>query len=90
MIHAPRWPPSSVFGIVLLTASLSAQSGGFLVLQTNAAGDNIHLIDAATNKVVGRDHGIEVPHGARRRAGRQPLLLQQRAEHTLDVVDARR
>ena len=33
------------------------------IIQTNAAGDNIHLIDPATNKVVSVIHDIEVPHG---------------------------
>ena len=33
------------------------------IIQTNAAGDNIHLIDPATNKVTGVITDIEVPHG---------------------------
>ena len=33
------------------------------IAQTNAAGDNIHLIDPDTNMVVGVIHDIEVPHG---------------------------
>ena len=33
------------------------------VIQTNSAGDNVHVIDPATNQVVGVIQGIEVPHG---------------------------
>ena len=33
------------------------------MLQSNSAGDNIHVIDPATNKVVGTIEDIEVPHG---------------------------
>src|SRR5262245_35317062 len=34
------------------------------IIQTNSAGDNVHLIDPATNKVVGIIRGIEAGHGA--------------------------
>ena len=34
------------------------------IIQTNAAGDDVHIIDPATNKVVGHITGIEVGHGA--------------------------
>ena len=33
------------------------------IIQTNSAGDNIHIIDPATNKVMGEIKGIEAPHG---------------------------
>jgi YVTN family beta-propeller protein len=33
------------------------------VYQTNSAGDQVHVIDPATNKVVQTIQGIEVPHG---------------------------
>ncbi len=34
------------------------------IIQTNSAGDNAHLIDPVTNKVVGEIKDIEVNHGA--------------------------
>src|SRR5262245_21377557 len=34
------------------------------IIQTNSAGDNVHIIDPATNKVVGIIGGIEAGHGA--------------------------
>ena len=34
-----------------------------LIVQTNAAGDNIHLIDPTSNTIVGEISGIEVNHG---------------------------
>jgi len=34
------------------------------IIQTNSAGDNVHVIDPVTNKVVGVIEGIEVNHGA--------------------------
>jgi len=49
-----------MLGLLLAAASLSA---AVRVLQSNAAGDNIHVIDPATNLVVGTIEDIEVPHG---------------------------
>jgi hypothetical protein len=42
----------------------SAPHGKVRIIQTNSAGDNVHIIDPATNKVVGTITGIEVGHGA--------------------------
>jgi multisubunit Na+/H+ antiporter MnhF subunit len=47
---------------VLLAVPLTAAS--VRIIQTNSAGDNVHVIDPATNKVVGVIEGIEVSHGA--------------------------
>ena len=33
------------------------------IVQTNSAGDNVHLIDPATNTIVGEITGVEVVHG---------------------------
>ena len=41
----------------LLVLPLTASSGRVIIMQTNAAGDNIHLIDPATNTVVGEIKG---------------------------------
>ena len=46
------------------------------IVQTNSAGDNIHIIDPVTNKVVGEIKGIEAPHGLAVAPGRQPHLRQ--------------
>jgi YVTN family beta-propeller protein len=59
------------------------------VLQTNAAGDNIHVIDPATNTVVGMIEGIEVPHGAAIAPGGSRIYVSDEALRTLDVVDSK-
>ena len=41
----------------------TAQAVDPLIVQTNAAGDNIHLIDPTSNTIVGKISGIEVNHG---------------------------
>ena len=43
--------------IVLCTIALSAQNK-VRIIQTNSAGDNLHIIDPATNTVVGAITGI--------------------------------
>jgi YVTN family beta-propeller protein len=58
------------------------------IVQTNAAGDNIHLIDPVTNRVVGVINDIEVPHGTTSSPDGLRLYFTNEARHTLDVVDA--
>ena len=58
------------------------------IIQTNAAGDNIHVIDPATNKVVGVIHDIEVPHGITAAPDGTRLYFTNEALHTVDAVDA--
>ncbi len=59
------------------------------IIQTNAAGDNTHLIDPLTNRVVGIVQGIEVPHGITTAPDGSRLYISDEALHTLDVVDAK-
>ena len=49
--------------IAIAVPLVAAAAGKPRVLQTNSAGDNVHVIDPATNRVVGIIEGIEVPHG---------------------------
>ena len=74
-------------GIVLCAAPLAAQK--VRIVQTNAAGDNVHLIDPGTNKVVGIIEGIEVSHGAGVAPDGSRIYVSDEAESTLDVVDAK-
>jgi YVTN family beta-propeller protein len=59
------------------------------IVQTNSAGDDVHVIDPATNKVVGRITGIEVGHGAAAAPDGRVIYVSNEAASTLDVVDAR-
>src|SRR5215470_17855302 len=64
--HVLRGGLAALAGIVLCTVSFSsadAQQSKLRIVQTNSAGDNVHIIDAVTNKVVGEIKGIEAPHG---------------------------
>jgi len=59
------------------------------IIQTNSAGDDVSVIDPATNKVVGTIHGIEVNHGASVAPDGKHLYISNEGESTLDVVDAK-
>ena len=48
---------------VLAFAPLSVHASTALVYVTNSAGDSIHVIDTATNKVVQVIKGVEAAHG---------------------------
>jgi YVTN family beta-propeller protein len=77
----------TVMLVVTLSVSLSAAT--VRIVQTNSAGDNIHLIDPATNKVVGEITGIEVNHGAAVTPDGGRFFFSNEAEHTLDAVDGK-
>jgi len=73
---------------VVLVAPAAAGSKA-RVFQTNAAGDDVHVIDPATNKVVGVIHDIEVPHGVVIAPDGSKVYVTQEPTKTLDVVDAK-
>jgi YVTN family beta-propeller protein len=58
------------------------------VLQSNAAGDDIHVIDPATNEVTGRIEGIEVPHGVVIAPDGRRIYATNEGMTTVDVVDS--
>jgi YVTN family beta-propeller protein len=64
-------------------------SGKVRILQTNSAGDNVHIIDPSTNTVVGQIPGIEVGHGAAAAPDGSRIYISNEADSTLDVVDGR-
>src|SRR5262249_31721928 len=72
-----------------LVVALSLTAGVVRVLQSNAAGDNIHVIDPATNQVVGVIEDIEVPHGVAVAPDGSRIYVTDEALRTLDVVNAK-
>src|ERR1700674_2984512 len=72
---------------LLLALPLAAST--VRIIQTNSAGDDVSIIDPATNKVVGTIHGIEVNHGAAAAPDGSRYYISNEAESTLDVVDAK-
>src|SRR6266566_750510 len=90
--HAFRGGLAALAGVVLCTMSFSpaaAQQSKLRIVQTNSAGDNIHIIDAATNKVVGEIKGIEAPHGVAVAPDGSRIYVSEQADRTLTVVDGK-
>ena len=57
------------------------------VVQTDSAGDNVHVIDVATNAVVGIIEDIEVPHGATIAPDGSRIYITNESLSTVDVAD---
>jgi YVTN family beta-propeller protein len=81
--------PFVCLAVVLLVVLEGAATDKVLIVQTNAAGDNIHLIDPVTNTVVGEITGIEVPHGVTAAPDGTRLYVTNESQETVDVVDGK-
>ena len=72
---------------LLLMAPLAYAQGQVRILQSNAAGDRVHIIDPTTNKVVAEIPGIEVAHGITNSPDATRIYVSNEADSTLDVAD---
>jgi DNA-binding beta-propeller fold protein YncE len=59
-----RYVRHFVGAAVLTVVAAGAVSAQVRILQTNSRGGNIHLIDPATNTIVGEITGVPINHGA--------------------------
>src|SRR3984893_18003828 len=87
-----RWCLTVLAGIVLCTVSfslLAAQEQKLRIIQTNSAGDNIHIIPPVTNKVVGEVKGSEASHGVAVAPNGSRIYISEEADKTLTVVDGK-
>jgi DNA-binding beta-propeller fold protein YncE len=83
---------AALAGIVLCTVSccvVSAQQSKLRIMQTNSAGDNIHIIDVATNKVMGEINGSEAAHGVTVAPDGSRIYVSEEAGDTLVVLDGK-
>src|SRR6185369_11880890 len=90
-LRSLKYPAMKTKPFVLLGALLAAtalvDAATVRIVQTNAAGDSVMLIDPATNKVVGAIEGIEVNHGAAVAPDGSRFYITNEAESTVDVAD---
>src|SRR3981189_812291 len=68
-------------------APLVADAGLVRIYITNSAGDSIHVIDPATNKVVQEIKGIEAAHGIGFATDGSKVYVRNEADYTLAVFD---
>lgn len=74
---------------VLVGLMPGAASAQVRILQTNSRGDNIHLIDPSTHRIVGEITGVPINHGAAAAPDGSRLYFSSEAEQTLTVVDGK-
>jgi YVTN family beta-propeller protein len=84
-MHLTQIRYRSTYLALLLALPLAA--GTVRIIQTNSAGDDVSIIDPATNKVVGTITGIEVNHGAAAAPDGSRYYISNEGRSTLDVVD---
>jgi len=82
--------PLAALALLVFTLPLTAASSGAVrIIQTNSAGDSVHIIDAATNKVIAEIPGIERAHGAQASPDGHWMWISNEADNTVDVIDSR-
>jgi YVTN family beta-propeller protein len=80
---------AALAGIALFASLSTADSLKVRIIQSNSAGDNVHIIDPTTNKVVGQITGIEVNHGVAVAPDGARIYVSDEAQSTLDVADGK-
>jgi YVTN family beta-propeller protein len=85
----PEWQTLAAWVSGAKVAPAANTSLKVRIIQTNSAGDNVDIIDPATNKVVGEIAGIEVGHGAAAAPDGSRLYISNESGSTLDVVDGK-
>jgi YVTN family beta-propeller protein len=73
--------------VVLALTALSASAETVHVYVTNSAGDSVHVIDAATHKVVQVIKGVESAHGVTFSPDGSRVYISNEHDVTLDVLD---
>lgn len=86
MSYPCRWHFVAGLAIASLAGSVDGQTGTVRIVQTNAAGDNVHLIDPVTNEVVDVIEGIPMAHGVTSAPDGRVLYFSNEHDRTLDVV----
>ena len=85
MFTTRRLAALAAIAALLIPAAAAAQT--VRIIQTNSAGDNVHVIDPLTNEVIGVIHGIERAHGAAPSPDGKKLYVANESDDTVDIVD---
>ncbi len=85
MVTTRRLAVLAAVAALVIPAAAAAQT--VRIVQTNSAGDNVHVIDPITNTVVGEIQGIERAHGAAPSPDGKKLYVANESDDTVDIVD---
>jgi YVTN family beta-propeller protein len=75
--------------VLALTLAVADASAQLRVLQTNSLGGSVHLIDPATQSVVGEIEGVPVNHGVQASADGRRIYVSSEAQSAIMVIDTR-
>jgi YVTN family beta-propeller protein len=78
-----------VLALVAVPFTAAAQNLKLRMVVANAAGDNLHIIDPVTNRVIGEVTGLEVPHGIAAAPDGSRLYVTNEVERSVDVIDTK-
>src|SRR3954466_15547866 len=78
---------AALVALASASASVGAQGKTVRIIQTNAAGDNSHVIDPVTNKVIATIEGTEVPHGVAAAPDGKRVYITIESKKSVGVVD---
>ncbi|HEY6213975.1 MAG TPA: hypothetical protein VIW45_16890 [Vicinamibacterales bacterium] len=78
-----------ILALALPALGVAVRAATVRIVQTNAAGDSVMLIDPVTNTVVGSIEGIEVNHGAAVAPDGSRFYITNEADSTVDVADGK-
>jgi YVTN family beta-propeller protein len=80
---------AAILTAFVMVLSAATANGQVRILQTNSGGDNVHLIDPVTNKVVGEITGLPANHGAQGSPDGTRIYVSVEGNNSFAVVDAK-
>jgi YVTN family beta-propeller protein len=79
---------TAILTALVLLFAISA-NGQVTIIQTNSGGDNVHLIDPATNKVIGEIKGLPANHGAAASPDGTRIYVSVEGNNSFAIVDVK-
>jgi YVTN family beta-propeller protein len=79
----------AIMTALVMVLSAAAVNGQVRILQTNSGGDNVHIIDPATHKVVGEIKGLPANHGAQGSPDGKHIYVSVEGNNSFAIVDAK-
>jgi YVTN family beta-propeller protein len=80
---------AAILTVFVMAFSAAVASGQVRIIQTNSGGDNIHILDPATNKVVGEIKGVPASHGAAASPDGTRIYVSVEGNNSFAIVDAK-
>src|SRR5215204_4537891 len=78
---------SAIAAGLLVFSAQTAAAASSLIYVTNSGGDNIHVVNPQTHKVVSTINGIEAAHGVAFSPDGARVYASNEADHTVDVFE---